>query len=226
MALDHGGGIAIDGRAFNDVRVGRALRQEARSTHIAGGIGKHVHKDPANDLALLLGLFNARQLTEKALSSIDRPQIHLEILAKELLDAGGLIFYAGGHCPRRCRVRLFADGAMEERRRDGRIDAAGEAQDHLVITHARANVLDAPGDEGRHGPGAAAAADFQTEIAMISGCRIRCGRLPGGTECRRCPCRQAARRHIRCCGCGRALGCRRQRETFVAWRHPQRAGPP
>src|SRR5690606_24438188 len=58
---------------------------------------------------------------------------------------------------------LVADSAMQQRRRDGRIDAAGQAEDYFLITHLFTNLLDGVLDNVVRGPQLFAAADIAHE---------------------------------------------------------------
>ena len=81
--------------------------------------------------------------------------------------------------------QLFADRARDERRRDGRIDAAGERADHFVVADLRANVVDRPVDVRAHLPIARQAGDTVQKVLQQRPAVFACARLRGGTACRR-----------------------------------------
>ena len=60
---------------------------------------------------------------------------------------------------------LIADGLVDQHRRHGRIDAAGQAADHPAGADLRADALDGLVAERLHGPVAAAAGDVAHEVA-------------------------------------------------------------
>ena len=59
--------------------------------------------------------------------------------------------------------QLSADGAVQERRDDGRIDAAGQAQQHLAVADLSAHALDGVLDDVADAPQRLAAADLAHE---------------------------------------------------------------
>src|SRR5690606_20958528 len=59
--------------------------------------------------------------------------------------------------------KLVADSAMQQGRRDGRIDTAGQAEDHFLVTHLFTNLLDGVLDNVVRGPQLFAAADIAHE---------------------------------------------------------------
>ena len=60
----------------------------------------------------------------------------------------------------------IADGAMDQQRRDRRIDAAAQPADDRALPHLRANPFGRFLDERRHRPVAGAAADVEREVAQ------------------------------------------------------------
>ena len=60
---------------------------------------------------------------------------------------------------------LVADRLVDQHRGDRRIDAAGQAADHLALADLRADLLDRLLAEGAHGPVAGEAGDLADEIA-------------------------------------------------------------
>src|SRR3954454_18050153 len=96
MALNDVGGIAADRDALDDVRVKRALREEAVFVaviasgaifleQLLGGLLEDVDEFVANDLPLLLGIGDALQLGEEPLGGVDILQLDLEVLAEDAL---------------------------------------------------------------------------------------------------------------------------------------------
>ena len=82
--------------------------------------------------------------------------------------------------------QLLADRARDQRRRDGRIDAAGERADHLVAADiARESRCDRRLDERVHLPVAARCRRSGAGSSREDRARIRCARPPDGTARRR-----------------------------------------
>ena len=92
---------------------------------------EHFDEQPADDLALALGIGLALQRLEKALLCVDADDAHAHVLRERLHDLIAFVEaqqavideYAG---------ELIADRPMQQRADDGRIDAAGQAEQHAI----------------------------------------------------------------------------------------------
>ena len=119
----------------------------------------------ADDLALLLRVLDAREFFHEAIRRARDVEIDVEAFAEDALDLLHLAL------PQEAVVdedagELVAQRLVQEHRRDRRIDAAREPQDHAVAAHARADRSDFRLDEGGHRPGGLTAAEFEDEIAQ------------------------------------------------------------
>ena len=102
--------------------------------------------------------------SQEALRGVDVDQVHLQVAAEGVEDALRLLA-AQQAVVDEDAGQLVADGAVDERRRDRRVDAAGEGADDAAVAHLLADALDALADEVRRRPVAAAAADAVEEVA-------------------------------------------------------------
>ena len=155
---------ALDRAGFDHVRVNRALREEFHALELLGLVGEAVDELAADQLALRLRVGNARQLGQEAVARVHDDQIHRELLGEDLADGFGFVFAHEAVIDVNAGQAL-ADGAGDQRRRDGGIHAAGEAEHHAAV---RADLLanggDGVVDEGAHRPVARAAADVVQEV--------------------------------------------------------------
>ena len=139
----------------------------------------------ADDLPLALGIHDAGEPREEQIGRVDELERQLHLAAKARADLRRLVQ------PQHAVVHEdagepVADRAMDQQRRDRRVDAAAEARRRpcpspTCCANARGRLL----DERGHRPVAGAAADVEGEIARGSRARGRCGRLPDGTAGRR-----------------------------------------
>ena len=158
---------------LDDVRVERALGQEVDPAQVRGLLLEHPDELVADDLALLLGVFDAGQASDKAVSRIDHhevhPQIPLEGRPKQLrlLLAHQAVIDVDACQP-------VPDRAVDERRGHRRIDATRQGADDLpigaglgrVAVDAIANPGDGRVDEARRGPRLGHARNADHEVAQ------------------------------------------------------------
>ena len=125
--------VALDGRrrplerdALDHVRVQRALREElARSSICLGLFLEDLDELAADDLALLLGVGDARERVEEPLAGVDDAQVGLEGVAEQRLD---LPASPSRSRPLSTKMQVRRRRSpSDQRRRDRRIDAAREA---------------------------------------------------------------------------------------------------
>ncbi len=91
----------------------------------------------ADDLALLLGVLDAGQARQEALARVDHDQVHPEVLGEGLAQQLGLLL-AHQAVVDVDAGQPVAHGAMDERGRDRRVDAAGQRADDLAVGAGRA----------------------------------------------------------------------------------------
>ena len=119
----------------------------------------------ADDLALLLRVFDAGEFAEEEVGGIDGVDVEAELVAQVLLHL--LEFVLAQHSVvDEDAGQLVADGAMHQHRGDGGIDAAGESADHAAGADLLADGLDGFVDEALRRPVGREAADVEDEVAQ------------------------------------------------------------
>ena len=159
-----------------------ALGEKVDAVELSGLLLEDADELRADDLALLLRLTDAGELVEEAVDRIHIDQVRAELMAEHLHHLLGLALaqeavvdvHAG---------QLAADGADEERRDDGGIDAAGEREQHLLVADLTANQLNLVVDEVLHAPVALRAALAEHEIGEQRGERLVVLRPGRGVLC-------------------------------------------
>ncbi len=147
---------------FDDVRVDRSLRQPLHVGELRRFALEDVDEDPADDLALLLRIGNARQRRQEFMARIDVDHFHAEVLRECMHHLLGLVQaqeamvdeYAG---------EAIADRPMNERGGDRRIHAAGEPQQDVLAVRLRPHRRDRLACVIAHVPVVATAADLMRE---------------------------------------------------------------
>ena len=163
MALDHRRRIAADGHGLDHVGIERALREELRLARAPRRRLEHLDERLADDLALALGVGHALEPPQEQLGGVLVLQLDLEMAAEDLPHHLRL-------APAQQAVvdedagELVADGLVQQRRRDARIHAAAQAEDHLLLADLRADGLDRLVNVVAHRPVLAAAADAVDEV--------------------------------------------------------------
>ena len=163
VRLDRDRRPAARRHALDHVRVQRALRQEIRAANLVRRLVEHLDEQPADGLALLLGIGHAGQLAEEARRGVHLDQRNVVRAAEQPLDLLGLALpqqpviheHAG---------ELVADGLVQQHRDHRRIDAARQPANHLRRPDLLAQPRDLGVAEGGHRPVAAAARDLVHEI--------------------------------------------------------------
>ena len=106
-------------------------------------------------LRFISGSSTPASCVEEALACIDVHERHAEVVAELAHD---LLALALAHQPvvDEDAGQLIADRAVHEQRRDGAVDAAREAAEHLLVADLGADALDLLLDHRSGGPGARA----------------------------------------------------------------------
>ncbi|MPM59468.1 hypothetical protein SDC9_106310 [bioreactor metagenome] len=165
VAFDQRRGIARDRHRLDHVGIGGALGEESGVLDRLGGVGEDAHEFGADDLALGFGIAHAGELVEEAVGGVDVDQLHVEVVAEELLHPVRLVF-AQQPVVHENAGQPVADGLVDQRRRDARIDAAGKAEDHPFFPDPGADFAHRAFDIGLHGPVAGTAADTVAEVGQ------------------------------------------------------------
>ena len=180
MRLDRLRGLRA---AFDDISIQRALCQPLdvlAHDELLDFLIERIDEFVADDLALLFRIADAGQLAQETVFGIDLCQVDLHVLAEHLNDALGLAFAQQTMIDEHA-VQLRADGLMQQRRHDAGIHAAGQCQQHLVILHLRADLLDLRVDEIMHGPVGFGLTDLKHEVFSGYRCHRRNDALPDET---------------------------------------------
>ena len=165
--------VALDGLArpleradaFDHIRVDGALAEKLAVFERAGLLGKDLDELPADDLALLFGVFDAFERAVEARLGVDHVQVHAELRLEHLLD---LAVFAIAEQPvvHEDAVQPVADGLVQEHGHDGRVHAAAEAENDLLAADLRLQLLDGFVDPRRKLPVAGAAADGKEKVVQ------------------------------------------------------------
>ena len=118
--------------ALEDVGPDRALAEEGDAVELAGLFGKDVDKLTADDFSFLLGIAHPCQLIEETVGGVHIDEIGGHLVAKHaddlfrfaLAEQTVVDVHAG---------ELLADGADQQRRDDGRVNAAGQGEKDLLV---------------------------------------------------------------------------------------------
>ena len=146
VRLDVRGAGAAAG--LDDVGVERALHEEADRLAVGGRLeherllGRLERADElaSDDLALLLGVADPGECVQELLPRVDRDQPHTGRGDVVVLDLLALVL-AQQAVVDEDADQLVADRFVHERRRDGRVDSAGEPADHPTRTDLLADAL-------------------------------------------------------------------------------------
>src|SRR4029453_12383543 len=162
--------VALDGlrRPFerhrlDDVGIERALGEKADVAQLLGLFLEYLDEGDADDAPLLLRVFDAAQAIEEALRGVDGFDAEVKGVAEELHDALGLAAAQDAVFDEDAG-ELIADGAVHERRRHRRVDAAAQPAHHAGRPDAGADALDLALDEILHRPVGLGVADAEDEV--------------------------------------------------------------
>ena len=176
VALDHRARSA-HADALDHVRVERALHEPLDVLDLRGVLVEDLDELAADDLALLLGIGDARERVEEALSRVGDHQVQVETLPHGVLDR---VAFVGAQ---EAIVHEDADQAIAQRfvaehRRHRRVDAAREPADHALIgADLRDHRRDGLVDEGAGGPVWLEPGDVEEERPQHLGAARRVGDL-------------------------------------------------
>ena len=149
--------------ALNDVWIDGALHQKVHRADLFRLFFKDVDELRADDLALLLGVGDARKFRKEAIGGVRFDEVHAQPVAEYGHDLLRLVLAVQTVIDEHAD-ELTADRPMDERRGDGGIDAARHGAEHLFVPHLAPDLFDLFGDKAAHRPVALGAADFVEEI--------------------------------------------------------------
>ena len=156
VRFDH----AFLGVALDDVGVDGALKEEVHFAEFGRFFLEDADEFLADDLAFLFGVVDARQLSQETFPGVDHDEVHLEGLLEDLLDGFRLVL-AHEAVVDEDAGQLVADGAVDERRTDRAVDAAGEGAEDLLVADGLFDLFHGVLNEGFDRPVLLEAAGFE-----------------------------------------------------------------
>ena len=162
MRLDRVRLVAFRGGRLDDVGIDRALREPADLAQLRRFALEHLDEEPPDDLALALRIVDAGERRQELVGRIDVDDANAEMRREGLEHLLGFVAAQEAVIDEHAR-ELVADRAMQESRRDRRIDAAGQAEQHFVATNLRADRRNRLADVVVHVPVVTATADVVRE---------------------------------------------------------------
>ena len=178
VALDRDRLLALGAARLDHVRIDGALRQplgalRAGAGELGGLLLEHRDELAADDLALGLGVAHAGQLAEEQLAGIDADHLGVQLADEHVHHHVAFVQ------PQQAVVdedagQLVADGAMDQRRGHRRIDAARQAEDHLLVAHLLADRLPPLRRCGRASPSRAAPPQMPSTKRSRIACPAAC----------------------------------------------------
>ena len=133
--------VRLHAVGLQDVGIDGALREEAHLVaNLAGLLLEHADELGADDLALRLGLGHAVEQVEEAVGGVHVHEVRVELVLEHVdhLLAFALAHEAVVHVH---ADELLADGLDQQRRHHGRVHAAGQRQQHLLVADLGADRL-------------------------------------------------------------------------------------
>ena len=172
VALDRGRRPAHrDG--LDHIGIQRALGEEVEVAERLRFLVEHVDEGGADDLALGLGIGDAGETGEEEVGGVDvmHRQRQLLVALHHLLR----LVQPQQPVVHEDALQVIADGAMDDRRRDGGVHAARQPADDAALPHLRLDARRGLVDERRDGPVAGAPAYVEREVAKQVGATVGVG---------------------------------------------------
>ena len=147
---------------FDDVGVEGALDEVSGVGELGGDFLEDADERRSDDLAFLFGIGHAGERGQEPVGGFDVDEIDVELASERLLD---LVGFAEAEQPGvdEDAGQLIPDGLVHERRRDGRVDTAGEATHDASVADLVAHTGDGFVDDRRVRPRWSTAADVEQE---------------------------------------------------------------
>lgn len=147
---------------FDHVRIDGALRQPFHLLLLAGFFVEHFNEHAADNFTLGFRFVHARQCGQEAVFRLNVNDVQAEVVAEHFHHLLGFVQAQQAVVDKHAGQAL-ADGAVQQHRGDGGVNAAGQAEDHVVFTHLLADALDRIFDNGGRRPQGFTLADVQYE---------------------------------------------------------------
>src|SRR5690606_3968504 len=162
VRLDQRGLAGRRARRLDHVRIDRPLREPLDALETLRLGLEDLDEQPADDLALVLRILDAFERREEALLGVDSDHVDAEMLAEHGHDLVALAE------PEQAVIdedadELIADRRVQERRDDGRVDAARQREQHALVPDLVPHPLDVIGDDVPRRPRRRAPADVANE---------------------------------------------------------------
>ena len=140
--------LALSGLlGLQNVGVDGALCQEGHIVQLTSLVSKDGDELLADDLALAFGVGDTGQQAQEMIGGIDVNQVGIQAVPEHLDDTLGLVLTHEAVVDVDAD-ELLADGLDQQSGNDGRIDTAGQGQQHLLVADLLADSLDLLVDEG------------------------------------------------------------------------------
>ena len=135
--------------------------------HVADGARlfiEDVDEGMADDLALLLRVFDPGEQIEETILRVHQLEVQIEVLAQVGDD---LVAFAGAEHAviHKDAVQVLADGLVQQHGDHGGVHTAGERADHMPVAHGFAHFVDHALHKGRHGPVRGDLGDLEQKVA-------------------------------------------------------------
>ena len=153
---------AVDRTRLDHIRIDRTLRQPLDVLDLNGLLVENLHEVAADDLALPLGVRNARQIAQELGRGIHALDVQPHVLIG-LQHLPELVLAQQARVDEDA-VEVLADGPMQQHGRHRRIHSARKRQHDLVVAQLFAQLPHGGLDETLRGPRLLAAADADDEI--------------------------------------------------------------
>ena len=164
VEFDVGGVAGVPVAGFDDIGVEGALGEEVGVGNVVGGFLEDLNKPVPDELAFLLRIIDACEITEERFRGINNTEVDVEVVVEGVLDEVAF-FFAEEPVVDKHAGELVADGFVEECGDDGGVDSAGEATDDAFVADGFFDLAGRFVGEVSHLPEPGAFADFIEEVA-------------------------------------------------------------
>ena len=157
-------GIDVGASALDHIRIERALGQVIEGAKALALFFEDPNEFGANQLALFLGVGDAREFVDEALPGIDVFDPDVELLVEEVHQELGLTL------PHEALVdehagQLITDRLVQQEGEGGGVDTTGEGEQDALIPDLTAHIGNRLIDKGRRGPIRKTTGDVIDEVA-------------------------------------------------------------
>ncbi|CRM87606.1 hypothetical protein [Pseudomonas sp. 22 E 5] len=162
VGLDHVGLAALGASRLDHVRVDGALGEVLDVVQFVGLGIEHVDEGAADDLALFLWVAFARQVVEELVLGVGADHFDAHVLSEHGHHLLAFVQAQQAVVDEHAR-QLVADGFVQQRGNHGGVNAAGQAEQHVVGADLGTHVGDGVFSDFRRGPQGFALADVEDE---------------------------------------------------------------